>query len=56
MEMMEQVDLKIVIAVVLVLLAIWFFIRRQNRKDKHDLEEEVIKTDLKVDKHDDPHV
>jgi hypothetical protein len=54
--MMEEVDFKIVIGVVFVLLVIWLLIRRQNHKDKEDLEEHIKKTDLKTDKHDNPHV
>jgi hypothetical protein len=54
--MMEEVDFKIVIGVVFVLLAIWLIIRRKNSKDKDDLEDHIKKTDLKTDKHDNPHV
>jgi preprotein translocase subunit YajC len=54
--MMEEVDFEIVIGVVFVLLAIWLIIRRQNRKDKDDLEDHIKNSDLKKDKHDNPHV
>ncbi len=53
---MEDVNFKIVIGVVFVLLAIWLIIRRQNHKDKEDLEEHIKNSDLKNDKHDNPHV
>lgn len=51
-----KIDYEIVIGVVLLLLVIWFFIRKRNRKDKVELEEQIIKSDLKPDQHDEPHV
>jgi len=54
--MMDAVDFEIVIGVVFVIVAIWLFISRRNRKDKDELEDHIKNTDLKKDKHDNPHV
>ena len=49
-----EINYLIVAPVFVAILALVFFLIRKNRKDQKEFENEIIQTELKPDKHDDP--